>query len=81
MGDLPQIASVYSVEKLNRIVYADEGTRKDKTLAYLNQVRLIDYNENRLFGVNQKLLLLFELLKSEVASKASGYTTAAFNID
>ena len=36
MGDLPQTARVYSVEKLNRIVYADEGIRRDKTLAYLN---------------------------------------------
>ena len=37
MGDLPQIARVDNVEKLMQIVYADESTRKDKTLAYLNQ--------------------------------------------
>ena len=42
MGDLPQIARVDNVEKLMQIVYADENTRKDKTLAYLNQTELID---------------------------------------
>jgi transposase-like protein len=57
MGDLPQIARVDNVEKLMQIVYADESTRKDKTLAYLNQTELIDYNANRLCDNGHQLTL------------------------
>ena len=57
MGDLPQIARVDNVEKLMQIVYADESTRKDKTLAYLNQTEIIDYNANRLCDNGHQLTL------------------------
>ena len=57
MGNLPQIGHVDSKEKLNRIVYADEDTRKDKTLAYLNQAGVIDYNANRLCDNGHQLTL------------------------
>ena len=45
---LPQITLVDSAVKLNQIIYeADESLQNDKVLAYLNQVGLINYNDEK----------------------------------
>ena len=45
---LPQITLVDSAVKLNQIIYeADESLQNDRVLAYLNQVGLINYNDEK----------------------------------
>ena len=48
MEDLPQIAAVDSPTKFFSVVYEEnETSRKNKVLAYLNQIGFINYNGNK----------------------------------
>ena len=48
MDDLPHIAVVDTPTKFNNVVYEeDEALKKNKVLAYLNQIGFISYNDNK----------------------------------